>query len=240
MATQDTDKAENQGDRWTFVAVLPESRLIHMTHISERTLAQAQVFVAEIKEKSDGQAPIFYSDCGFYEQALKDNYCTYQDVPYSGRGRPAHPKQVIDKNLSYVQVNKKRNNKGKIEKISTRIILGDETKILAVFHQANRCKTVNTDYVKSRNGKYRKDDARLIRKTLCHSKNAVFHDAHIKFLTQVFNYTRSVDTLKVLQYPEAKKFEPKYQHRTPAMAEKIIDRLLILKELLCMRPKPSS
>jgi len=239
-ATQDTGKAKNQGDRWTFVAVLPQSGFIHTTHSSERTLARARVFFAEIKEKSDGQAPIFHSDCWFYEQALKDNYCTYQDVPYSGRGRAAHPKQIIDKNLSYVQVHKKRNDKGKIEEISTRIVLGDETKILAVFHQANRCKTVNTDYVESRNGKYRKDNARLISKTLCHSKKAVFHDAHIKFLTQVFNYTGTVDTLKVLQHPEAKKFEPKYQHRTPAMAEKIIDTPITLKVLLCTRPKGSS
>ena len=238
QAAQDAEKAENQGDRWTFVAVLPETSFIHTTHSSDRTLAQAQVFISDIKSKSDGQAPLFHSDSWFYEQALKDNYCTYQAVPYAGRGRPAQPKQVIDPDLSYVQVHKKRDSKGKIEKISTRIVLGEETKILNIFYDACRCKTVNTDYVESRNGKFRKDDARLIRKTLCHSKKACFHDAHIRFLAQVFNYTRTVDAFKTLIYPDAKKFHQKYQHRTPAMAQNIIDTILTIKELLVMRPRP--
>lgn len=239
-AQQDAEKRKNQGDRWTFVAVLPESGFIHTTHNSERTLEQAQIFVSDIKSKSDGQAPLFHSDCWFYEQALTDNYCTYEIIPYGGRGRPAHPKQVIDKDLCYAQVHKKRNSKGKIEEVSTRIIIGDEGKILNIFHNACRCKTVNTDYVESRNGKYRKDNARLIRKTLCHSKKACFHDAHIRFLTQVFNYTRTVDNLKILVYPNAEKFKQKYRHLTPAMAQNITDRIFTLKELLFIRPKPVS
>ena len=30
---------------------------------------------------------------GLYTQALTDTYCTYQTVPYSGRGRPCNPIQ---------------------------------------------------------------------------------------------------------------------------------------------------
>lgn len=228
----------NQGDRWTFVGVLPESGFIHTVHSGERTLAEAQVFVGKIKEQSDQSAPLFHSDCWFYEQALRDNYCEYVPKPYSGRGRRPHPVQVIDPNLRYVQVHKARNSKGKIEKISTRIVLGDEVQVLNTFEDANRCKTVNTDFVESRNGKYRKDNARLIRKTLCHSKKAVFHDAHILFLTHVFNYTRPNPALKTILYPEAKRFETKYQHTTPAMAEKIVDKSFFLKDLLFIRPKP--
>jgi hypothetical protein len=183
--------AVNQGDRWSFVAVLPESGYIQSIHNGERTLEQAQLFIAQIKSKSDRQAPLFHPDCWFYEQALRDNYCRYEVVPYQGRGRPHKPKQIIDPDLRYVQVHKKRNSKGKIEEITTRIVLGDEVEILNLFHDAQRCKTVSTDFVESRNGKYRKDNARLIRKTLCHSKKAKFHDAHIQFLTQVFNYTRT-------------------------------------------------
>ena len=174
QAAQDAEKAENQGDRWTFVAVLPETSFIHTTHSSDRTLAQAQVFVSEIRSKSDGQAPLFHSDSWFYEQALKDNYCTYQAVPYAGRGRPAQPKQVIDPDLSYVQVHKKRDSKGKIEKISTRIVLGEETKILNIFYDACRCKTVNTDYVASRNGNFVKMMPDLSEKHFVILKKPVF------------------------------------------------------------------
>ena len=85
--------------------------------------------------------------------------------------------------------------------------------------------------------KFRKDDARLIRRTLCHSKKAVFHDAQISFMTQVMNYTRINDALKIQINLEAALFEEKYRHRTPAMSEELIDKKLTIKELLSQRPK---
>jgi IS1 family transposase len=236
-ASEDEQVAENQGDRWTFVAVLPESSYIHTTHHGDRTLEQAEVFIAKIKSKSDGQAPYFASDSWFYEQALVDNYCTWEDVAYKGRGRRPHPRQVIDPMLRYAQVHKKRDSKGKIEEITTRIVLGDEREILLLLLDSKRCKTINTVFVESRNGKFRKDDARLIRRTLCHSKKAVFHDAHIDFVTQVMNYTRTNDALKIQINPNAILFEQKYIHRTPAMAEELINKRLTIKELLSRRPK---
>jgi hypothetical protein len=234
----DPEKAENQGDIWTFVAVLPETSFVHTTHTAERTLEQAQIFIGAIKAQSDGEAPFFQSDSWFYDKALMDNYCVYEEPVYKGVGRPpTKPIQIVDPQLRYAQVHKKRDDKGKIESITTRIVLGEVDHIMDTFDQAKRAKTVNTDYVESRNGKFRKDDARLIRKTLCHSKKAVIHKAQIVFLAQVYNYTRTVDDLKILVNPDAKKFETKFSHRTPAMAEKIIDCVLSIKELLFQRPK---
>ena len=94
-----------------------------------------------------------------------------------------------------------------------------------------------TDYVESRNGKYRKDNARLIRKTLCHSKKVLYHRAHIEFLTQIFNYTRVNTDFKEIINPDAKRFQVKYAYKTPAMAEGIVDKILTLKQLLCRRPQ---
>lgn len=233
----DPVKAENQGDIWTFAAVLPESGFIHTVHSSERTIEEATKFISAIKSKSDGQAPFFHSDSWFYQSALLENYSVYQNVPYKGIGRPQKPIQVVDPLLRYAQVHKQRNSKGKIEKVSTRIVLGDIEHIFATFDDAKRCKTVNTDFVESRNGNFRKDNARLIRKTLCHSKKALYHKAHIVFLAQVYNYTRTIDDLKILSNPNAKRFEPKFTHRSPAMAENIIDKVLSLKELLARRPQ---
>lgn len=236
-AAKDTEIDANQGDIWSFVAVLPETGFIHTVHNSKRTLENAVEFIAKIKEKSDGKAPLFHSDCWFYEQALIDSYSQMVEVPYGGRGRPSKPIQLIDKDLCYVQVHKKRDKKGRIEKISTRIVIGQEDRVLQILDKAKRCNTINTDYVESRNGKFRKDNARLIRKTLCHSKKAIFHDAQIRFLAQVFNYTRFNYELKEIINPNANKFQQKYKHYTPAMAENIIDRKISLKELLCTRPK---
>ena len=64
-----------------------------------------------------------------------------------------------------------------------------------------------------------------------------FHDAQINFTAQVMNYTRSNDALKILINPEAALFEQKYQHRTPAMAQNLIDKPISIKELLLTRPQ---
>jgi hypothetical protein len=51
------------------------------------------------------------------------------------------------------------------------------------------------------------------------------------------NYTRTNDALKVIINPNAALFEQKYHHRTPAMAQGLIDKTLTVKELLAKRPK---
>ncbi len=235
-AAEDAEVAANQGDRWTFAAVLPESGFVHTTHTGHRNQEEAEVFVAKIKAKSDGKAPFFMSDCWFYTAVLLAIYGIWVTSEYCGRGRRPLPKRIMDPALRYAQVHKKRNSKGKIEEISTRIVLGDEVEILNELLDAKRSKTINTDFVESRNGKFRKDNARLIRKTLCHSKAAQYHDASIQFLTQVFNYTRCVVGLRLEINPKAGKFERKYQDRTPAMAEGLIHQVLTIKQLLCIRP----
>ncbi len=237
LGLEDPEIANNQGDKWTFVAVLPDSGYIHQVLTAERTQEKAIEFVEGIKANSDGQAPLFQSDGWFYSGVLESVYSELVPVPYAGRGRPAHPIQVVDTALKYVQVCKERDIKGNIEKITTKIVIGEETEINKVFEKSIRCKDINTDYVESRNQKYRKDNARLIRKTMCHSKKAVFHAAQIVLLTGIFNYTRCVDTLKVLVDPKAKRFKNKYLHRTPAMAERLTDKVWTLKELLMKRPQ---
>jgi hypothetical protein len=120
--------------------------------------------------------------------------------------------------------------------------LGEEIELLEMLAASPRRQTINTScrttYVESRNGKLRKDNARLIRKALCHSKKAEYHDAQINFIVQVMNYTRTNGALKILINPSAGLFEPKYKYQTPAMAQGLIDRKLTIKELLAMRPRP--
>lgn len=229
--------AANQGDRWTFVGILPDSSYIHTLHHGERTLEQATAFVGKIKAKSDQASPLFASDDWFYEKALLEHYGMDFHPPYAGRGRYPKAKRVPLADLNYVQVQKKRDERGRLEEINYNIIYGTPQSVAQVFKQAERCKTINTVYVESRNGKFRKDDARLIRRTLCHSKKAIFHDAQLDFTAQVMNYTRCNDGLKICITPNAALFTPKYRHRTPAMAQGLIDKLLTIKELLFRRPQ---
>jgi hypothetical protein len=232
--------ADKQGDRWSFVAVLPDTSFVHTIHHSKRTAEQAEVFLGKIKKKSDGLAPLFLSDAWFYEQALYKTYCRFEPRPYCGRGRPPHPLRIVDEKLKYAQVYKQRDSKGKLKSITTRIIKGTEAEILAIIRKGGRSKTINTSFVESRNGKYRKDDARLNRKTMCHSKKPKYHDAHADFLTAVFNYCRQNEALKELVNPDATLFEKKYLRKSPAMAEGLTDKILTVKELLFYRvPKDS-
>lgn len=201
-------------------------------------MEEATEFVGQIKAKSDSKPPLFASDDWFYEKALLAHYGYDQAVPYAGRGRYPHPIRRPDPDLKYVQVQKKRDEKGRLLEIKTWIVYGNEEDIKCVFKNSERCKTINTVFVESRNGKFRKDDARLIRKTLCHSKKAIFHDAQADFTAQVMNYTRTNNGLKILKNPKAPLFKQKYMHRTPAMAQNIIDKQLSVKELLMWRPQP--
>jgi hypothetical protein len=75
--------------------VLADSSYIKDVHSGERTQEQAQTFVQQIKDNSDGQAPFFESDGWFYEEVLTQVYGTIEQVPYKGRGRKPLPKKYL-------------------------------------------------------------------------------------------------------------------------------------------------
>ena len=153
------------GDRWTFVNVLPRSGLMHTVHHGKRTKEEAEQFVQTIKKNSDGEAPLFLSD-GWkpYPDVLESTYSHEEPVPYSGRGRPKHPIRVVDANLKYAQVIKHK-QRGRLVDIEKRVIRGTEEEILAIIRTEHRGQTINTSYVESRNGNYRKDNKRLARRS---------------------------------------------------------------------------
>jgi hypothetical protein len=223
------------GDRWTFVGVIAESSFIHTVHSGQRTQEEAQVFSNKIKRKSNGNAPFIESDCWFYEEVLTETYSTQVEVAYCGRGRKPLPKRVVNPSLKYAQVVKERKN-GKIIQISTRIVLGDELEILDILDKSERCKTISTAFVESRNGAYRKDDKRLCRKTKCHSKSIEPHDAHIEFITHIYNYTKENESFREITNPDAKPFQTKYKKISPAMKQGLTKRIYSLEEVLMMRP----
>ncbi len=223
------------GDRWTFMGVLPESSYIHTVHSSQRNQAEAKIFVEQIKENSDGQAPFFESDGWFYQQVLTDVYSTEEEVPYKGRGRRPLPKKVIDPDLKYAQVVKERQN-GKVVNISTRIVLGDELQILDILDNSERCTTISTSFVESRNGSFRKDNKRQTRKTKCHSKKIEPHDAHVIFLKSIYNLTKENEKFRILSNPDAKPFEIKYKKVSPAMKQGLVKQIYPLEDLLLMKP----
>jgi len=229
------DSIPDKGDCWTFVNVLPENSFIQAVHSGRRTVEQAKVFISKVKKNSDGKAPLFMSDDWFYEEALYNNYCTYEPVPYKGRGRYPHPKRVIDSDLKYAQIVKERVT-GRLKSTSSRVVFGDILAVKSLLKTAERNHTINTCYVESRNGAYRKDCARLIRKTKCHSKKGIAHNGHILLITGVYNYVKVNESFNEIINPDAKRFEVKYKKYTPAMKAGIVNKIFTLEELLMTRP----
>lgn len=140
----------------------------------------------------------------------------------------------MDENLKYAQVVKTK-KKGRLVDLETRVILGDEDEILKIIQSEGRGRTINTSYVESRNGNYRKDNKRLARKSQCHSKKVDVHDAQIDFITGFYNFINEITAFREIENPAAKRFEAKYRRVTPAMVEGIIEKKLTLEELLMLK-----
>jgi hypothetical protein len=204
-------------------------------HHGKRTKEEAEQFVQTIKRNSDGEAPLFLSD-GWqpYPEVLEHTYSHEEPVPYAGRGRPKHPIRVVDANRKYAQVIK-RKQRGRWVGIEKRIIGGTEEEILEIIRTEQRGQTINTSYVESRNGNYRKDNKRLARRSACQSKEVTLHDAQIDLLTGIYNFIDENQAFRQGINPHAKRFEVKYKKYSPAMLEGFTNRCLTLEELLMWR-----
>ena len=189
--------------------VLPRSGFIQTVHHGKRTKEEGEAFVKTIKQNSDGQAPLFLSD-GWpsYPEILASTYSHEEPVPYRGRGRPRKPIRIIDANLKYAQVIKHKEG-GRLVAIERRVIWGTEEEILDIIRQDGRGQTINTSYVESRNGNYRKDNKRLVRRSTCQSKVVALHDAQIDLLTGIYNFVDENRAFRQCINPNAKRFDSK-------------------------------
>ena len=93
---------------WVWRATALPSRLRVLSHLShERSEAEATVFLAICKARTDGCAPFFTSDqLPAYVAALIANDSTPEPSPRTrGLGRPRKaPKRVVDRHVRYAQV----------------------------------------------------------------------------------------------------------------------------------------
>jgi len=236
---EDEVDREDLGDRWTFVHVLPRSSFIQTVPHGKRTKEAGWEFVQKIKQNSDGEAPLFLSD-GWpsYPDLLAHAYSHEEPVAYSGRGRPQNPIRVIDANLKYAQVIKHK-KKGRLIEIEKRVIWGTEEEIIDLIQGEKRGQVMNTSYVESRNGNYRKDNKRLARRSACQSKRFNLHDAQIDFQTGIYNFVDENRAFRQCINPSAKRFEVKYKKYSPAMVEGFTDHCLTIEELLMWRTPKS-
>jgi hypothetical protein len=231
------------GDTWIWRAIALPSRLRVVSYLShERSEAEATAFLAQFKARTAGRALLFTSDqLPAYVSALINNYSTPEPPPAKrGPGRPRkEPKRILDPELCYAQVDKRREG-GRVVEVQRHIIFGSAADIARII-AADGCGTqINTSYIERDNLTSRQSNGRLVRKTLSHSKKEHFLQRHIALEDAYYNFVRPHHALRV-RLPRPAAHGRKWQPRTPAMAAGVTDHIWTLEEVLSYRlPAPQS
>jgi hypothetical protein len=159
-----------------------------------------------------------------YKAAIFAAYAVPQEQPRTGRpGRPKKPRPVLPEGLRYATVHKER-QKGRVVKVTTRVVFGTLAAVLAALAASLVSKVVNTVFVERHNGSDRNRNRRKVRKTCCFSKDWQVHEAMTYFTMYSYNFCWPVRTLRV----QVKK--RRYRQRTPAMAAGLTDHVWTLRE----------
>src|SRR5262249_49617794 len=159
------------GDQWVWIGFDARHKVVVNFVVGRHNQANANQLVAGIKDRSDGQIPLFTSDeLKHYDDALLEAYGIKQEFPRTGKpGRPRKPILKAPKNLLYAQVVKRR-QRGRVVAITTRVVLGTEKAVAAKLKCSPVSRHINTSFVERNNLTMRHHNRRLVRKTIAFSK----------------------------------------------------------------------
>jgi len=217
-----------QGDQWDHVALDPEHRLVVSVVAGKRTAENVEKVVDDFKARTGGRLmPLITSDEYRADPpAILNAYGTEVVPPRTGKpGRPKAPHKVAPPELQYATVHKTR-EKGRIVKVSFRVVFGTVVGVLAALAQSIVSKAITTAFVERQNGTDRNRNARKVRKSYCFSKNWGVHQAVTYFTMYSYNFCWPVRTLRV------RAANGDWQPRTPAMAAGLADHTWTLSEWL--------
>jgi IS1 family transposase len=194
----------------------------------KRTAENAELLLADFKRRTGGRMMRLLTTDEYapYQQAILKAYGRRVTPPRTGKpGRPAGPRWLAPPELNYATVHKTR-QKGRVVKVETRVIFGQEQTVQAALKASAVSRHVNTSFVERHNGTDRNRNARKARKTYCFSKDWDVHDAVTYFTMFSYNFCWPVRTLA---QPDA---HGRLRPRTPAMAAGLTDHLWSLREWL--------
>jgi IS1 family transposase len=204
------------GKTWIWTAIDPNTRLIISFLVGKRTLSSCRKYFKQLLSRIDNK-PLFTSDeLVHYETVLRENFSICEPQEKSGkRGRPRKDKKTIDPELNYAVVHKTR-EKGKVVKVETKIVFGDEESIKQKLSKSPSNK-INTAYVERSNGTLRKMDSHLRRKSLTFAKEKKCLEARLSLIIFFYNFIRPHGTL-------SKNADKTQTARTPALYAGITDK----------------
>jgi hypothetical protein len=169
--------------------------------------------------------PVLSDGWGGHREALIEVYGHVP--PYTGRGRPPSRKQP-GADWHYTQMVKQRDATGNLIGIDLRVIYGDDTTLARTG--------TRTTCVERTNLTSRHMNGRLVRKTLGYSKRLEMLEAACAWEDVVYNFTRSVKTLR----SEINMAGKRWLRRSPAMVAGLTDHIWSIQELLMLVPLPNN
>lgn len=221
----DADEASQAGDFWDHTAIAPASKLIVSLVVGKRTQKQTQELGSDTQSRfRKGHVPALVSD-GYegYAPAILEAFGRRYAAPKTGlKGRPRLDSMRWPQGLAYGQVSKSAQDHLS-EGIHLQVIRG-KAQLQHVVSLLGYQK-INTSSVERHNGTSRLHNQRKVSKTLAFSKSPLYH-GWMSWLSAVqYNFCRAHGGLR-------SKDESGIQHRTPAMASGLTNRIWSTREWL--------
>lgn len=194
----------------------------------KRTRTNLHQLVADFHRRTEGRR---------MRLMTSDEYKAYRDAileaygePYprrrkGRRGRIPRPGCRPPRDLLYVVVHKHR-RKGRVVRVSTRIVYGTHDDLERALKQSSCSNKVNIAFVERYNGTDRHQNSRKVRKSYRFSKDWDIHNAATYFSAYSYNFCWPVRTLRTEDATGA------WHPCSPAMAAKLTDHVWTLLEWL--------
>jgi IS1 family transposase len=227
---------------WVWTAIDPESKLLLVLDVGERTLAMAQCVVHQVAEVlAPGCMPLFLTD-GFkeYTTALLTHYGHWvQPSRRQATGPAPKPRWLPLPGLLYAQVIKTVRRR-RLVRVSHRVVFGTLEAVQQVLAACGW--QINTAFVERLNLSLRQHVAAIGRRvsTLCkgeeglHQQLALYHVYYNFCLPHTSLRQALPQPLPTHGTGSAKRWQP----RTPAMAAGLTDHGWTLREVLLFRVPP--
>jgi IS1 family transposase len=232
------------GDAWVWIAFSPVCKLVPAWVVGKRTLPNARKLVFRLKSATDGHIPFFTSDeLPHYADALLEVYGVWKTPLRQGkRGRYPLPRKYPPPDLCYAVVVKKR-ERGRVVKVTTRIVYGSEQQVIAALNASPVSTTINTYGVERNNLTIRQHSRRMGRKVNAFSKKRDYLEHQLALAFAYYHFVRPHRGLRQ-RLPEPiptkgpRASYQKWKPVTPAMAAGLTDHVWSMDELLSFRVPP--
>ncbi len=206
----------------------PEHRLVVSVVPGKRTSEKVEQLVQDFQQRTGSRAMNLMTSDEYpaYKKAILKVYGEEVTPPRTGRpGRPRVAYKVPPPELKYATVHKTR-KKGRVVKVSIKVIFGTIVVVLAALAQSLVSKAINTSFIERQHGTDRNRNARKARRSYCFSKQWEVHEAVTYFTMYSYNFCWAVRTLRM------KDGGGRWRQRTPAMAAGLTDHMWQLSEWL--------